>query len=185
MFGFLIACGFGFPMPEDIILISGGILSARGICDFWLTFLVTMAGVMIGDGIIYLFGRFAGDRVKKSWLYRRVMTENMDEKTKNFWKKYGDRVIFMARFMPGLRMPIFLTSGIYKVSAAKFFLLDGFAAIISVPVWIWVGYVFGHNLELLGQKIKQFQFGIYGVLLIVILFFVVIYFTKKKLIHGK
>lgn len=183
MFGFLIACGFGFPMPEDIILISGGILSAREICNVWIFFLLSMAGVLIGDGTIFFAGHFFGDRVKSTWLFKRVMKPKTDARIAKFWTKYGEKVVFMARFMPGLRMPIFLTAGIYKVSPLKFFALDGFAAIISVPVWIWVGYIFGHNLEVLEDKIKQFQFGIYGVLVLLVLGFVAIYLLKKRILN--
>ena len=70
----------------------------------------------------------------------------------------------MARFMPGLRTPIFMTCGIYQVGFWKFLTLDGLAALISVPVWVYVGVIFGENLELLEQKISQFQVGIYSFL---------------------
>ena len=79
-------------------------------------------------------------------------------------QRFGDKVIFMARFMPGLRTPIFMTCGIYQVSFWKFLTLDGIAALISVPVWVYVGVIFGENLELLEQKIRQFQVGIYALL---------------------
>ena len=183
MFGVLIACGFGFPMPEDVILVTGGILSARGVCDFWMTNAVCMAGVLIGDGIVYFIGRRFGPEVKESRLFRRVLNEKVDAKISNIFAKYGDKVVFMGRFMPGLRMPIFLTAGIYRVSPFKFFGLDGFAAVVSVPAWIYVGYIFGDNFEVLGEKVRQVQFGVFGVLGAIILGIIIFLFTKKKIIN--
>ncbi len=180
MFGVLLACGFGLPMPEDIILVTGGILSARGICDFWMTNLVCMVGVLGGDGIVFMMGRHFGPQVKRTWLFRRVMTDKVDARIVQVFAKYGDRVVFMGRFMPGLRMPIFLSAGIYRVSPWKFFMLDSFAAVISVPLWIWVGYVFGDNLEILEKKIRQFQFGIYTLLALMIILIVTVFLIRRR-----
>jgi membrane protein DedA with SNARE-associated domain len=94
----------------------------------------------------------------------------MDEKVQAVFLRWGDKVVFLARFMPGLRTPIFLTAGIYKTSYARFLALDGSAALISVPVWIWIGELFGYNLELLAQKMKQFQVAILVAVAIVLLF---------------
>jgi membrane protein DedA with SNARE-associated domain len=181
MFGVLLLCGFGFPMPEDIVLITGGILSARGITDFWSVNAVCLAGVLVGDGTIYCLGRRYGPAVKQHRFVQKIMSEKMDQRVSYVFNKYGDKVIFMARFMPGLRTPIFLTSGTYQVSAWKFFGLDGLAALISVPLWVWVGHVFGENLEVLEERIRQFQFGIYGLLGLLAVGFVVLAVTKKRI----
>jgi membrane protein DedA with SNARE-associated domain len=181
MFGILIACGFGFPMPEDVILITGGILAARGIVDPYLVFIITMSGVLMGDGIIFLLGFKMGPHIKETRLFKKVLNENNSKKISEIFDKYGDKVIFAARFMPGLRVPIFMSAGIFKVPIWKFFMLDGFAALISVPLWIWVGYVFGANLEKLDEKIQQFQYGMYGVLIGGTLLITGIWLLKKKM----
>lgn len=169
MFAFLLACGFGFPMPEDVILIVGGILSATGACNPWLTFVVCMAGVLIGDGVVFYLGRILGPRVKDTFLFRRIMSPQVDKKVNSVFEKHGIKIVFFARFMPGLRMPIFLSTGIYNLAPWKFFLLDGIAALISVPVWIYLGYAFGSNLELLQQKTEQYQYVVFGTLITAIL----------------
>ncbi len=180
MFAILLGCGLGFPMPEDIILISGGILASHGICDFVVVNIVCLAGVLIGDSFVFSLGHRLGNSIKSTWLYRKVFNEKRNETVQHVFNKYGDKVIFAARFMPGLRMPIFMTAGIYKVPAWKFFMLDGFAALISVPLWIYVGYLFGSNMEQLEIMIRKMQMGMYAVLFAVILFFTLMYWLKKK-----
>jgi membrane protein DedA with SNARE-associated domain len=183
MFGILLACGFGLPMPEDIILISGGILSARGITNVTTVNLICMAGVLIGDGTIFFIGRKFGQSIKSHRFFRRIVSEKNDQRVAAIVKKYGDKVIFMARFMPGLRTPTFLTCGTYQVKPWKFFLFDGFAALISVPVWIHVGYLFGQNLEELEKLVRKMQAGIYITLALVIIAFVLFKLIKKKSIE--
>lgn len=180
MFGILIACGFGFPMPEDIVLVTGGILSARGVVDFWWTVIVCMAGVLLGDGTVYSIGRIFGSKIKLTYLYRKVVGSR-EAKIQSWFRKYGDKVIFFARFAPGLRTPLFLSSGLYRVSPWKFIALDGFAAIISVPAWIWVGKAFGENMEVLADKIRQMQMGVFGAVAGLLAFFILAAVVKNKL----
>jgi membrane protein DedA with SNARE-associated domain len=180
MFGILIACGFGLPMPEDIVLITGGILSARHATDLWIVNIVCLFGVLMGDGIVFFMGRKFGPTIKSKGVFKRLINETNDRRVMNVFSKFGDKVIFMARFMPGLRTPLFLTAGIYQVPPWKFFLLDGLAALISVPLWIYVGFLFGANLEELEIKMRQFQAGIYasmGALLVLIIVYALI---KKR-----
>jgi membrane protein DedA with SNARE-associated domain len=181
IFGVLLACGFGLPIPEDITLVTGGILAARGIIRFDYCVILCLAGVMIGDGIVFTLGHRMGARVKSSTLGKWLLPDSRDAAVKRLVDKYGDKIIFMARFMPGLRTPLFFATGSYKVPYWKFFLLDGFAAIISVPLWVYVGYLFGSNLEELEKVIKRFQFGIYAGLGIIILLIIGSVMLKRKI----
>lgn len=180
MFVILLACGFGLPLPEDVVLITGGMLASHQVTDHWVTLAVTMAGVLIGDGIVFTLGRRAGDSIKQTRLFKRIIKPGVDQKIQSWFSRYGDKVIFFARFTPGLRMALFLSAGIYRVPAWKFFALDGFAATISVPLWIWLGFVFGSNLELLESKVRQLQFGIYGVLGLLLVVLGLAWFIKRK-----
>lgn len=181
MFGILVACGFGFPMPEDVVLITGGILASHTVTHFWGVVLVCMSGVLIGDGIVFSLGRFVGPAIKKKGIFKKIFTEKVDQRAEAIIHKYGDKVVFMARFMPGLRTPVFLTCGVYQVRPWKFFLLDGAAALISVPLWIYVGYVFGQNLEELERKIRHVQFGLYAGLAALITVFIVVALFRRRM----
>jgi membrane protein DedA with SNARE-associated domain len=64
-----------------------------------------------------------------------------------------------------LRTPVFFTAGMTrKVSFPTWFLMDGFAALISVPIWIYLGYFGAQNREWLFATLKKFQFGIFFLL---------------------
>jgi membrane protein DedA with SNARE-associated domain len=178
--GVLLACGFGLPLPEDITLVTAGILASRNIIDFNMTVALCMFGVLLGDGIIFWLGSHYGTRLRKTKFFAMILPEKRDAAVKAIVQKYGDKVIFMARFMPGLRTPLFFATGSYHVPFWKFLLLDGFAAIISVPLWVYVGYLFGSNLEHLEVVIRKAQAGIYLSLAGVILIFVAIYFIRKR-----
>jgi len=176
----LLACGFGLPLPEDITLVAAGILAARNIIDFNSAVALCMVGVLLGDGIVFGLGSRYGTRLRNSKFFSIIIPERRDAAVKAVLQKYGDKVIFMARFMPGLRTPIFFATGSYHVSFWKFLFLDGFAALISVPLWVYVGFLFGSNLEELEKVVRKAQFGIYTALAFLIVLFISAYFLKKR-----
>ena len=184
MFFVLVACGFGLPMPEDVVLVSGGILASHHVTEFETTIAVCLLGVLLGDGVVFYLGRFGGERIKGWRVFKRIFSVKREKAIRGWFDRHGDKVVFFARFAPGLRMPLYLSSGIYRVAPWKFFLMDGFAAIISVPLWIWVGRVFGNHMEVLEQKIHQLQMGIYGVVGCLLLFIILFFIIKKRFIRA-
>ena len=181
IFSILLACGFGFPMPEDIPLLVSGTLAGLGIINYQVANIVCMLGVLVGDGIIFFLGRKMGTKIKGTYFFKKVFTPSREKKVSGWFNKHGEKTIFFARFLPGLRMPIFLSAGVYRVAPWKFFLFDGTAALISVPAWIYIAFVASENIELLATKMKQLQHGIYGLIGGLLFLIVAFYFIKKKI----
>lgn len=77
IFGMLILCGFGLPIPEDITLIAAGILSGIQVNSthghFALMLAFCLAGVLIGDGIMFIGGRVFGYKLQKYTPLRKVL----------------------------------------------------------------------------------------------------------------
>ncbi len=139
-FSVLLLCGLGLPVPEDIVLIAAG---ALGVLDErpWIEVSALMyAGVMGGDSIIFLAGRFFGGRLRAAPWFQRIFPSAKQDKVEVLFERHGSTGMFLGRFLPGLRAPIFFTAGSMKVSYLKFLCFDGFAALISVPVFVWLGH---------------------------------------------
>ena len=179
-FCILLACGFGLPIPEDATLFAMGILSYYGLTDLKVSILICYAGVMLGDTIIFLLGKYYGDQLTQKGALAKVLHAERKEKIKAMFLKWGNKLIFGARFMPGLRTPIFFSSGTFKVPFRVFFFYDGLAAAISVPALIFVVYHFGDHLDWAIQKARTAQNGILVVILVIVLFFVLKHFIMKK-----
>jgi membrane protein DedA with SNARE-associated domain len=181
VFGVLLLCGFGLPVPEDITLVSGGVISYFGKTNVHIMLLVGMVGVLAGDTIVFLAGYLGGKKILQWKIIAKYITEERYTKVQEKFEKYGKWVVFMARFMPGLRTPIFLVAGVSKkVSFLRFFTMDFLAAIISVPVWVYLGYYGANNFETLLSWVHQGQIFFLVLLGIGITALVYYMFQKKK-----
>lgn len=161
VFAILIGCGFGLPIPEDVVLVSGGIMSGVGDAEHHLMHLtymliISFAGVLAGDGTMYLLGRIFGYRIQKFRPMRAILPPSRFAKIQKLFNRYGIWVLFIARFLPVLRSPTFLCAGMSRrVSFFKFLLMDGFAAAISVPVWVLIGHYGAQNREDLARWLSD------------------------------
>ena len=166
----LLACGFGLPMPEDIILVTGGVLAwlasdldtatlggmARDPGLLWMI-AVGLAGILAGDSVIFVAGRKFGHRVAEFGPLRRVITPEKLEFVEKKVRTRGNLMVVFARFLPGLRAPTYFTVGHARMPYWKFMLYDGAAALISAPVWVCVGFYFGSDIQEAMRVARQFS----------------------------
>ncbi len=142
-FGVLLLCGFGFPMPEDIVLFILGYFSYRGDVTLEGSIMVALAGVMVGDSTIWAIGRFSGEKAIELPIARRILTRKRMDAVGRAFEANGPIYLFFARFAPGIRSVTFWSAGTLGIRFRTFFLLDGVAALISVPLFTYVGYWLG------------------------------------------
>lgn len=184
VFGILILCGFGLPVPEDITLVSGGVISGLDFANPHTMCIVGLAGVLLGDSTMFLAGRIFGYRIQRIKTFRKILSPMRFSQIQRKFKQYGLSLLFVARFLPGLRSPIYLVAGMSRrIPYYTFILMDGFAALISVPVWIYLGYFFADNLDLLMKYVKDVQTLIYAALGVTFLVILALYLKKR--FHSK
>ncbi|QEL56546.1 DedA family protein [Chromobacterium paludis] len=181
VFAVLLVCGFGVPIPEDITLVAGGVISGLGYTNVHYMFVVGMAGVLVGDGIMFLAGRIFGHKVLRFKPIARILTQERFQAVQEKFEKYGNWVLFVARFLPGLRSPIFITAGMTRrVPYWRFLLMDGFAALISVPVWVYLGYYGAANRDWLMMMVHRGQAGILSVVALLLLVVGGIWYKRRR-----
>lgn len=165
VFFVLVLCGFGIPIPEDVTLVAGGVISGLGFTNVHIMAIIGLLGVLVGDGIMFLLGRFYGERILRFKPVARLMPPKRYAQVQQKFAQYGNRVLFVARFLPGLRSPIYLTAGMSgRVSFWQWLMMDGFAALISVPFWVYLGNYGAENKDWLMQQVHRFQNGLFVLL---------------------
>lgn len=165
----LFLAGLGVPIPEDIPLIYGGVMAGQGKMDVTIHFVVSMIFILIGDSCLYFIGKkisrghrqIEQTRSKPSRLDKLLKPE-MRIKVQSYFDRYGSWAVFFGRFVAGVRGAVFLTAGITGFPLKRFILLDGLAALISVPVWIGLGFWFGKRWTVILEIMKTYQLYVFA-----------------------
>lgn len=168
VFFLLLACGFGLPMPEDVILFAAGMMAYYKSADVWIMIGICFLGVLVGDTSVYLIGAFFGRRLRKTALVKRLLPPARMRAVRRRLHEQGNKVIFAARFMPGLRTPVFFTSGTLHLPLRVFLFYDTLAAVISVPTIVYATYFFGDHVDHVVRVVKRIQFGVVGTIILII-----------------
>jgi membrane protein DedA with SNARE-associated domain len=174
LFVVLALCGLGLPMPEDVALLAGGYLVHRGITRYPLTLAVALLGVVSGDNSLFFLGRHFGSGIVRYFGISRPGSQNQIERIRGFMQRHGHRAIFYARFLAGLRALVYLSAGSFGVRPAVFLVYDLLGAVISVPIVVSLGYLFGKQLEMIVRYLGGFE----RLLLIVAVLCVALYGTR-------
>ena len=132
MFSLLVACGLGLPLPEDIALITGGFLAAlgppHGVGSVTLMVFVGLAGILVGDSIIFKAGQDYGEKLLDTSLGKHIPRERV-ARIRELFARHGAKFIVVARFLPGVRAVTYFVAGTSKVPYWQFLAYDGLAAI--------------------------------------------------------
>lgn len=135
-------CGMGLPLPEELVLIASGYVCHRFPDKASLVPMMAWCGgaILVGDLIPYVLGRVFGTRLLRIRWLRMVVTRRRLAQFDRWFRRRGDLVIFVARFLAGIRVVAFFTAGTMKMRWRRFLLLDGLGIAVIVPTLVYAGW---------------------------------------------
>jgi membrane protein DedA with SNARE-associated domain len=161
VFTALVVSAFGVPIPEELPIITGGVLVGKewdnpnSWMKWWLMLPVCIAGVVVCDTILYVIGRKWGAKLlKRKWVQRHILAPEKRDKIEKNFHDYGIAILLVARLLPGIRSPMFIMSGVMKLPFRKFIIADMLYAIPGVNLLFWLSYWFTDQFLRAFQKVE-------------------------------
>ena len=178
------AAGLGAPIPEEIAVVCAGLWTANnsgyGLLR-WLMLPVCVVSVVLSDSFLYTVGRLYGERLlNKPWMLKWVPKETQNRIIHNF-DKYGVNILLVGRLVPGIRMPLFLTAGLLRLSVARFILADGIGAGIGNSIFFLLAFWFGEQFKTVLESAEEKVTHAWPIAVMVVLAGVAIYLLVRYL----
>jgi membrane protein DedA with SNARE-associated domain len=133
-------------VPSETTVIIGGVAAGQGNQNIALVIFAGAFGAFIGDNLAYTIGdKFKGLVFK--WADRKTSRRNRLDAAGRQIRKRGGMLLITARFIPGGRTILTVSSGVTEQPRAWF------AGWIAVATTIWasyaglLGYLFGQTFE--------------------------------------
>lgn len=156
---FLYSFGGGF-----VGLIVAGVLSYAGDLNLYISMLVAGSANFMGDQFLFFLARknkvYAKDMMKKYG--RKIALAHI------MMRKYGSFVVFVQKYIYGIKTLIPLAMGLTKYSSIKFSILNIFATFVWTVIVGYLSFTAGEYILNAADDFKYFGIGIVLILLLLI-----------------
>jgi len=159
----LVVAGDGiFPLlPGETAIVTAAVLASSGDLNLYLVILAGMIGAMCGDWTAYAIGR-AGEGPIKRFIARVAGAERLAA-AESMVDRRGSALVFVGRFLPGLRIGINMACGAGDMRFRRFAVFNalgaaawsaqasllGYYAGKAFAEQIWVAFVVAFGITLI------------------------------------
>jgi len=166
------------PIPSEIIMPFSGFLALTGKLNYIGVVLAGSFGNLVGSVLTYYLGINVGRKVILKYGKYIFFKKKHLELTENLFHKYGDRVSFVGRLLPGIRTYVSLPAGIGKTKFTKFVIYTLAGSLIWNSMLTYVGMKLGSNWKNIDKY--SIYLDIAAVLAIAVFLIWFIYNTRRK-----
>ncbi|MCL5004474.1 MAG: LssY C-terminal domain-containing protein [Patescibacteria group bacterium] len=137
----------GLIIPGAILAGLFGFFSAQGYLDIGNLILFSAIGAILGDNISYYLG------TRGTKLFRqenKILKLSHLESGERFFKKHGNKSIFLGRFIGPLRPIIPFVAGLFRMDRKAFLFWNIISGVLWAISFLLLGYFFGGALNAIG-----------------------------------
>lgn len=164
------------PIPGEFLMGYVGVLVFQGKLSWILSIVIAGIGSCTGMTISYWIGNKLGTPFFHKHGHRIHMGPDRLEKMSNWFENYGNKLLLIAYFIPGVRHFTGYFSGITHLSFRAYATYAYIGAFIWTGTFISLGKLLGPQWEQFHTSLKKYFFV--GSVIVIILF-VIIYFLNK------
>ncbi len=145
---FLVLTGCGLPIPEEFPIVFAGVMSSQGNLNPWFAFLACLIGALLGDSVMYAIGyHFGHGLAMRHPKISKLLGGQREASFEHAIKRHMFKVMVLARFMVGVRGPVYLSAGVARVPFRQFIVYDLVCATMVVGTFFSVAYYFGDHIS--------------------------------------
>ncbi len=125
--------------PEEVIMLALGMAWSQGRVGFFEAWLAVTIGLLPANAFIFSLSKYIGKGALKRkpfvWFVNADKVEASLEKVikRRFW------IVFVTRFTPYVRAPIYIACGLSPLKLRQFSSVDFLASLIHIPLLILLG----------------------------------------------
>jgi membrane protein DedA with SNARE-associated domain len=133
-------------VPSETAVIIGGVAAGQGDQQLVLVILCGAAGAFLGDNFAYTIGRRFSPAINRRAETRPKTARRLEWATSQI-RARGGPLLITARFIPGGRTALTVTSGLTRQDHGWFARWIGLAALIWATYAAGLGYIFGNRFK--------------------------------------
>lgn len=135
------------PIPSEAVMPFAGFLIAEGTFSLLGVIVASTAGSLFGSLLSYWIGRYGGRYLVDRFGKYVFLNHHHLDRTERFFARYGEKTVFISRFIPIVRHLISIPAGVGEMQMRKFLLYTALGAGLWNTFLAYLGYVLGSRWE--------------------------------------
>lgn len=168
-----------FPLPGEALMTYCGYVIYTNKMSWPFSIVVAAVGTIAGITISYIIGRVLGTSFFEKHGHYIHLDKKRIDKISIWFQGYGNKLLLMAYFIPGVRHVTGYFSGMTKISYRRFAFSAYIGAFIWTATFISLGTVLGANWEKYHSLLKRYLV-IISVIIAMIIVSIYIYKNYKQ-----
>lgn len=148
----------GMPIPDEVIVLSAGVLTATDVLEVFPAFVATYLGVVSGLSLGYVLGRTVGAPALQ-WIGRKKGMNKYVAHAQSLLERYGSYALCISYFLPVVRHVVPYLVGIGKMSFRRYALFSYTTGLIWTLILFAIGRVTGDNVAYLNAHLHTVTQG--------------------------
>ncbi|OXM82959.1 DedA family protein [Paenibacillus rigui] len=136
----------GMPIPDEVIVMTGGAATASGLLLWLPAFLLTYLGVISGLSLGYVLGRFIGTPI----LNKLRKKKNMDKylrTSERLIDKYGSFALVISYFFPVVRHVVPYIVGFNQMTFRRYAMISYTTGLVWTLLFFTIGQFAGGHVD--------------------------------------
>ncbi len=151
----VLAGTIGLPIPEEVPLLTAGVLAALGVIDLPTAIVVGVLVCFFGDLAVFATGRKIGFHLEGHPRIARVVRGRYFRRARALYVERGPWTLFIARMLPGVKTPFLFTAGAMRMPWKSFLAFDLGSVLLLVPSLVLIGYHSSWSLARLTKVVGE------------------------------
>ncbi|QRG69247.1 DedA family protein [Brevibacillus choshinensis] len=168
----------GLPIPDELVVATGGFLVSIGLLNPVYSFLAGYLGVASGLTIGFLLGKYFGKPILQ-WLSKSEKMRHAVERSTELLSKYGTSALCISYLFPVVRHVVPYLVAMGGMTYRRYALLSYPIGLVWTIAFYLLGYVFGNHVEAIVGMIRHY--GFYTLLILVVVIAVGVVVRKYML----
>jgi membrane protein DedA with SNARE-associated domain len=144
---FVVAEQVPLPVPAVPVLLGIGALAADGRMSIGWALAIACAAALPVDLVWRQLGAVRGTRALRAMCRLALEPDSCIRRSETLFEQYGNGVLLIAKFVPGLTALAPAVAGLVRVPLARFLVLDIAGIVLWAGTWMSLGYLFSQTLQ--------------------------------------
>jgi len=145
----------GLPVPGETALLAGAAMAQFGRLSLPWVIVTAILAAMLGDNLGFAIGRWCGRGLAEKHGGRIGLTRTRLAQFDRFFRQYGGRTVFIARFITGLRVFGALLAGASGLPWPTFLFYNAAGAVVWCIAVATAGYTLAYSWTTLERWIGR------------------------------